>query len=405
MKIFRNKAVINGDKINLKKTINVHIYPSPFKHESRILKITKTLASLKIFSKIEIYAIWEPSLPIIEALDTQRDVIRINRVLGINKEGTFWKVLKTIEWSWKIINILIGKEVSCINCHSISVLPLGVILKLILRSKLVYDTHELETETIRSKGLRKLLAKIIEKGLIKYCDAIFVVNESIAHWYRRTYEIDNIWVIRNVPSFEQFSSTKTQNLKDIFCIPSNSIVFLYIGLVGYGRGIELLLKSFSQAGTEKQLIILGYGELVDVVKEYQENYKNIHYLSQVRPEELLDYVTSADIGLAIIENSCLNHYLCLPNKVFEYLKSKIPIIVSDFPELEALINRFDCGWKVSPDKVSILNCIDSISIADIAKKKRGALNASLFFDWRDEERNLQKAYREMGFKTIGKFES
>ncbi len=98
-------------------------------------------------------------------------------------------------------------------------------------------------------------------------------NKSIAHWYRRTYEIDNIWVIRNVPSFEQFSSTKTQNLKDIFCIPSNSIVFLYIGLVGYGRGIELLLKSFSQAGTEKQLIILGYGELVDVVKEYQRIIK------------------------------------------------------------------------------------------------------------------------------------
>ena len=85
MKIFRNKAVINGDKINLKKTINVHIYPSPFKHESRILKITKTLASLKIFSKIEIYAIWEPSLPIIEALDTQRDVMQINRVLGIDQ--------------------------------------------------------------------------------------------------------------------------------------------------------------------------------------------------------------------------------------------------------------------------------------------------------------------------------
>ena len=59
-----------------------------------------------------------------------------------------------------------------------------------------------------------------------------------------------------------------------------------------------------------------------------------------------------------------------------------------FQKLEALINRFDCGWKLSPDKVSILNCIDSISIADIAKKKRGALNASLFFDWRDEKKEI-----------------
>ena len=139
--------------------INIHIYPSPFIFESRILKITQTLAEAHFFSHIRIFATWEQGLQEKETLDMDREVIRIKRNLGNNKTGNFWKTVKTIEWSWKIIINLKRTKVACINCHSLPMLPLCVFLKYIKRSILIYDIHELETETANSHGLRKQISK------------------------------------------------------------------------------------------------------------------------------------------------------------------------------------------------------------------------------------------------------
>ena len=40
-----------------------------------------------------------------------------------------------------------NNPIACINCHSLSTLPICVLLKLYTKSYLIYDTHELETET------------------------------------------------------------------------------------------------------------------------------------------------------------------------------------------------------------------------------------------------------------------
>ena len=39
---------------------NIHIYPSPLTHESRILRITDALAKAAIFDQIEVYGVSAP---------------------------------------------------------------------------------------------------------------------------------------------------------------------------------------------------------------------------------------------------------------------------------------------------------------------------------------------------------
>lgn len=61
-----------------------------------------------------------------------------------------------------------------INIHAISLLPFGVLLKYLYKATLVYDTHELETETGDYSPMRKKLVKFMEKTFIKRgCDLIF----------------------------------------------------------------------------------------------------------------------------------------------------------------------------------------------------------------------------------------
>ena len=47
--------------------INLHIYPSTFTHESRILRITRTLIAAGVFEKILVLARWANGLAETEA--------------------------------------------------------------------------------------------------------------------------------------------------------------------------------------------------------------------------------------------------------------------------------------------------------------------------------------------------
>src|SRR5215510_5014458 len=100
-------------------SVNVHIYPAPFEYRSRMLKITKSLAEADIFGKIVILAMAPSKLSEPEALDEKREVISLRCILGQGSTKTFWKALRIIEWSGKILLSLKGQKVVCINCHNL----------------------------------------------------------------------------------------------------------------------------------------------------------------------------------------------------------------------------------------------------------------------------------------------
>ncbi|WKZ19221.1 MAG: glycosyltransferase [Candidatus Jettenia sp. CY-1] len=376
--------------------INVHIYPSPFKNESRILKITKTLADTKIFDKIYIIATWEDGLPEIEFIESNREVIRIQRKLNNAKRGNFWKIFRTLEWSWKIIRIFHGKKIRCINCHSLQVLPLCAFLKIFKRSKLIYDTHELETETASSVGFRKILSKIIERLFMPFIDEIIVVNEHIAEWYQNAYNLKKVWIVKNVP-YNKGEPERTVILKNTYNIKKNDILFLYQGLIGYGRGIETLLKIFSKLDSDRHIVFLGYGDLdiVERIVEYSKQYPNIHYHPAVKPDEISHYTASADVGLSLIENVCLSYYLCLPNKLFEYMSCGIPVIVSDFPGMSKFIDKYGCGWKIPLEAHAIISLIHEITQDVLNEKREKTKEARKYFGWHLEEPTLLKVYKHL----------
>jgi glycosyltransferase involved in cell wall biosynthesis len=378
--------------------VNIHIYPSPFKNESRILKITKTLSEAYLFDKIYILATWEDGLEEVEALDGTREVIRVHRKLGGNASGFFWRIIKTVEWSWGISRTVKGMEIHCINCHSLTVLPLCVFLKLIHDAKLIYDTHELETENAGAKGVRRLLSKIVEKVFIHFVDEMIAVNQSIAQWYQRRYGLTNVWVVMNVPYRHEGVPIKTRFLRDILRVQEEEILFLYLGAMGNGRAIDLLLKIFSKCADDRHIVFIGYGKHVESVKKYATCYRNIHYHPAVRPEEIQDYAASADVGLSIIENVCLSYYLCLPNKLFEYMNSGLPVIVSDFPMMASIVDDYDVGWKVPLEASKIEAIINSVTRQEIIEKRSKVLQARKFFGWHFEEPTLLKVYENLGFK-------
>lgn len=374
---------------------NLHISLTDMRNESRVLKETNSILNSNIASKVYIASLHSDDL---EEEKIYKDNLILNRFkLSSRKlsKNLFVQVLKYFEFMYRVTFFYRKKDIKMINIHAIALLPFGVFLKYFYKSKLVYDTHELETETNGSKGLRKKLAKFIEKTLIKKCDLIFVVTENIADWYEKEYNIQRPVVVKNAPRL--FDMVKTNHFRENLGIKDNSIIVLYQGGLSKGRGVNLLLECFKQRDDDKVVIVfMGYGELEEDIKIASREKNNIFFYPAVAPEIVLDYTSSADIGISFIENISLSDYYCLPNKLFEYAMAGLPVIVSNLKEMSELVEYYDMGIVVKDDNIeSINNSIDKILLSDVEQMKKNARKCAEENSWEVQEIKMINEYKRV----------
>lgn len=372
----------------------LHAYPSAFTHESRILKETRSLCESGLFSRIVVGAVWDEGLAEHETIDAHRSVWRV-RLVARRVPSVLGKILRFIEWYARLLLHFKEAPPDFVNCHSLSVLPLGMLFRLAFGSRIIYDTHELETETQATVGIRKMLSKLVERLLIKRAEAVIVVSESIAKWYRDNYELGEVHVIRNIPYSRSVNQPKSTILRDALGLTGNDLLFIYQGLIDEGRGIQIILDAFSRVPPERHVVFLGYGPLVSEVQRQASCHLNIHYHAPVPPSEVLLYTSEADVGLSLIENTSLSYYYSLPNKVFEYILSGVPVVVSDFPEMAKLVDRLGCGWKCALDAQVLCSIVTSVTRSEIAAKAKHANEGGGNLNWSVDEAVLLSLYRRL----------
>lgn len=378
--------------------MNLHIYPSTFQNETRILKIIRSLKSHDVFNEIQVMALRKGDLPAHESLDEGLSVIRIAPLFGTSIPTKIGTVIKLIGWHASALVALRGKAIACVNCHSLPVLPLSFLIAKWKGAKLIYDTHELETETLSSKGLRRNIARIVERILIHRCDAVSVVGPMIADWYKARYGLDHVTVVRNVQSaFKQ--AAPTGKLRAALGLSAQDEIYLYQGLLSRGRGIEALLEAFVTLFVPKHLVFMGYGDLESEIRKMAALHDNIHFHPAVSPDEISDYTADATVGLALIENLCLSYYYCLPNKLFEYAACGVPILASDFPEMQHVITQFNAGWVIIPQVKAIRETVAALMPEMMIQKKIRLQELAQHYCWENEEPQLLAMYRQIGLKA------
>ena len=235
-------------------------------------------------------------------------------------------------------------KATIVHCHDNTVLPVGIILKFLTGAKVIYDAHELESD---KNGLKKILAKMTlftEKILWKYIDALITVSPSIDRWYMHNIGEKYSEIILNSPILEQNISSRNHSyLREYFSIPQESRIFLYVGALVHGRGINLLLEVFKNRDLKSSLVFLGNDLLSAELKKIADETANIYVHDAVPHKQVVSVAKSADVGLCLIQNVSLSDYYCLPNKLFEYCFAEIPVLASNFPDISQVVERYNLG--------------------------------------------------------------
>jgi len=124
----------------------------------------------------------------------------------------------------------------------------------------------------------------------------------------------------------------------------------------------------------------------------------VRFLPSVPLERLLEHTSDADVGVSLLQDTCENHRLALPNKVFEYLVAGVPVVVSELPELAALVEREGVGWTVDP---ACSRALAAALAKAVVAARQPAFRARVRstgarLSWSVERRRLEAVYGALG---------
>lgn len=295
-------------------------------------------------------------------------------------------ILSLLEYYLKTLYIVRSKSVNIVYCNDDTALPLSVIIKSWKSARLIYDAHELESDRNGISKLHGRLVKFIEYALWRYVDHFITVSPSISNWYKSSYGSKDMTIIYNTPKI-QAKDEKIISFREKYNLSDDQKVFLYLGKIMPGRGLESLLDTFSKLDDKYCFVLLGDGhqKLELELRAKKLGCKNVFFHDPVPHDRVVSLAATADYGLCLLENVSTSDYLSLPNKLFEYTFAGLTIIASDFPEIANYLRNVGCG-KVVRAEAEIYEIIKNISAGEGLKPNYAYLNK---FTW-EAQRELLK---------------
>lgn len=390
---------------------NVQVTLTYFEHESRMLKEINSLLGSKLVSEVIVVALWKKGLKKKEIINDKIRVIRVDLyivsllyslTLKLKRIPLFGKLvieLHEIRRN-KLMMILVSLQVfrlrpHLVNIHHVEALGVVQLKRILRRCLFIYDTHELETETLYSVGDIKIHRQRLEQKFIPRVDYTFVVTPSIENWYRETYSIENITTIMNTP-LKHGDVVKKDLFRNLYNLESKDTLFIYNGSLFDGRGIQILLEVFENLPDKSNhIVFMGRGELESLIIEYEGRNENIHFKEAVHPSEVIEYTAAADVGFSLIENACLSYYYCLPNKIFEYTIAEIPLIVSNMQDMSNYVVNNKLGLVVDGKSVDEISQSVEVMARDKDLYKAALMEAKEKFNWEAEEEKMIRVYKNL----------
>ena len=247
-----------------------------------------------------------------------------------------------LEFQWKLYKELMNRanENSILLSNDLDALLPNYLVSKRKKIPMIWDSHEIFTEmpSVTNRWVQHVW-RLLEKSIVPKLKYTMIANDSYADWFVKNYGIKRPVVVRNLP--KKLPSPKLTD--------NNPKIILYQGTINYSRGIDKMIEAM-QFIENAEFHIAGRGPFLE---EYQQLTKNLHlgnkvkFLGNLHPDDLRKITEKADVGLSIEENKGLSYYYSLPNKISDYIQARVPVVVSKFPEMQKIVEKYNVGEFIS----------------------------------------------------------
>jgi glycosyltransferase involved in cell wall biosynthesis len=238
-----------------------------------------------------------------------------------------------------------------VHAHDAAMLLPGLVGARLTRARLVYDSHELATSVPYRERAWAWFVGAIERVVVPRCAAVITVSDGIAIRLRDRYGLPATpTVVRNVSALQL---TGSGGLRLRLRLGAEVPLVLHQGAPAPDRGCEELVAAVALLD-DVHLVFLGdpepgYSEGLSQLVRRQGVGERVTLLPSVPLADLLAHTAEADVGVTLLQDTCENHRLALPNKLFEYIAAEVPVVASALPEVQRIIDAYGIGWCVAPD--------------------------------------------------------
>ena len=133
-------------------------------------------------------------------------------------------------------------------------------------------------------------------------------------------------------------------------------LFWFSQTIGANRGIEDIVNALQLLkGRKIELHLLGYINTEDktgFINQLGADNINLFFHDPLSPDELVNFASQFDIGLATETGTPYNRDICLTNKIFTYMQAGLAIIASDTAAQVKLLNTYPAAGKIYPKRNS-----------------------------------------------------
>lgn len=368
---------------------HLHYYFSTWTNESRAWRAGTLARDRGYATHVSYIGCRGVGLPDKQYHDEGQCILRIGAHPVPPGSARILRALSLPLWYWACLRESPVDDSTLVIAHSLAALPVAIRVASRHRLPLLYDAHELETERSGWSKPIRMIAKLVESRLIRKCDHVILVNESIRDWYLVAYPGIDTSVVRNVP----VAPTKigTSKLRETLNLSDNVLLYVYCGALGENRGLSELIEVFRGIGSDRHFVMIGDGHGKDALVSQAQGLENIHFHDSVPQSELVTLLSGADVGVVVLRTDALSYEYAMPNKLFEYASAGLGVITGKGPELKRFAKSYPANKSAELTYDSLRGAVLAWTREELNRLKP-ALSAYVPPSWQIEQHRLIFAF-------------
>jgi len=180
-----------------------------------------------------------------------------------------------------------------------------------------------------------IIASLYRKA-VRDSDGVSCVSSALSSYVASAYGRTKITsVITNAVDVNVFQPMDKAQCRRKLGLPENAVLIGSAGDISNYRGADMMYRAFSEAAHELgavQLAVAGYRTADTTIPDGE----NVHDLGILAPEDVPLFLNALDLAIIYNRSSSFGDY-CFPQKFYEMLACRVPIVAANVGELGLLL--------------------------------------------------------------------
>lgn len=246
---------------------------------------------------------------------------------------------------------------------------------------LIYDIYDYYIDSHHIPWFLRNLVERREINIINFASTVIICTEERMVQIAKS-KPQKVEIIHNSPDVREIKNVAI------------NFDYVYCGSLAENRLIGEILNDYEK-NFDLIITFAGHGTHAKKAKELSEKYPNFNFLGDIKYSQVIELESAALALSAIYEPTFRNHKLCAPNKFYEAMALKKPVIVCKGTGIDTIVKENNLGYIINYSSEEFYNALRKIKENVLKSREMGERGGKLYeekYSWKIMDKRLKMIY-------------